>query len=385
MAQIPVWSLILNCITSHMTVRKYFRLSALGSWERKSFLAFCSRTEQETLSSLVGKLRQYLAVSLARNHQVFLKCLHSKCRAMLLLWPMLLWCISQVSVFRIYDITCSPLPQWHPLWYTWIQSSVSSVNNTEALSHSSWEMANSISTLHDPALTCQLKWSYPPASQGKWKPCPPFPDSNPTGCALSYSILFYSEDGCSLNRGPPVLWTLKVLHSHRLYHMGYPIWLSHLQLFFPVTFLTSTFKGLKIALFLKKEKRLLNSFISSIPTICQYAFFKSTITIAVFLSFLLHQLLKITALLRSPVNPQLFPSLTPCLPLCVYACTHAHVYIHMYTCAYEVKLMPAKRHLPFSTLFVLRQALCWNQSSSIGYTDWQTSSVVPSVSPPPAI
>lgn len=85
MAQIPVWSLILNCTASHMTVRKYFRLSALGSWERKSSLAFCSRTERETLYSLVGKLREHLAVSLAENQQVFLKGSHCKWRAMLLM------------------------------------------------------------------------------------------------------------------------------------------------------------------------------------------------------------------------------------------------------------------------------------------------------------
>lgn len=85
MAQIPVWSLILNCITSHMTVRKYFGLSAPGSWERKSSLAFCSRTERETLYSLVGTLREHLAVSLAENQQVFLKGSHCKWRAMLLM------------------------------------------------------------------------------------------------------------------------------------------------------------------------------------------------------------------------------------------------------------------------------------------------------------
>lgn len=78
MAQIPVWSLRLNCITSHMTVKKYFRLSALSSWERKSSLAFCSRTEWETLYSLVGQLRERLAVSLAENQQVFLK--GSRCK-----------------------------------------------------------------------------------------------------------------------------------------------------------------------------------------------------------------------------------------------------------------------------------------------------------------
>lgn len=85
MAQIPAWSLILNCITSHMTVRKYFRLSALGSWERKSSLPFCSRTEREMLYKPVGKLRQHLTVSLAENQQVFLRGSHGKWRAMLLM------------------------------------------------------------------------------------------------------------------------------------------------------------------------------------------------------------------------------------------------------------------------------------------------------------
>lgn len=73
---------------------------------------------------------------------------------------------SLFSVVRIYDISCSPLPQWHPLCYTWIQSSVQSPNpvwsllpfmrNGQLNPHCPW-----------PSSYFSVKWSYPPTSYRK--------------------------------------------------------------------------------------------------------------------------------------------------------------------------------------------------------------------------
>lgn len=108
-----------------------------------------------------------------------------------------------------------------------------------------------------PSSYFSVKWSYPPTSYRKGKPCQQCPDSNPTGYALTYSILFYSEDGCSLKSItlPAVFEPLMsfVLTGCTLWNVPFHY---HFQLFLSVAFLISTFKhlrDLKFALFSKKK------------------------------------------------------------------------------------------------------------------------------------